>query len=86
MGQRRTAGRPPEPWGGQVCALGWAWAGWRSLTDLAVRMGDVATAVKRWTMAILQRSAAEPVRHKGRWFMNSVRPGAPQPCKPRWAV
>lgn len=81
--RHRAAGHPPEPCRGQVCALGWAWAGWRSLTDLAVRMGDVATAVKRWIMAILQRSAAEPVRHKGRWLRNSVRSGAPQPCPPR---
>lgn len=36
-----------------------------SLTDLAVRVGDVATAVKTRIMAILQRSAAEPVGPKG---------------------
>lgn len=32
-----------------------------SLTDLAVRVGEVATAVKMRIIAILQRSAAEPV-------------------------
>lgn len=30
-------------------------------TDLAVRVGDVATAANMWIMASLQRSAAEPV-------------------------
>lgn len=32
-----------------------------SLTDLAVRVGEVATALKMRIIAILQRSAAEPV-------------------------
>lgn len=36
-----------------------------SLTDLAVRVGEAATAVKTWIVAILQRSAAEPVGTRG---------------------
>lgn len=45
-----------------------------SVTDLAVRVAEVATAVKMWTMAILQRSAAEPVEHRRSCCTNHVRP------------
>lgn len=51
--------RPTPRRGGQALGAG------GSLTDLAVRVGDVATAVKTQIMAILQRSAAEPVGPKG---------------------
>lgn len=54
-----VGGRPTPRQGGQVLGTG------GSLTDLAVRVGDVATAVKIRIMAILQRSAAEPVEPKG---------------------
>lgn len=44
---------------------GLSWSRLNVPTDLAVRVGEVATAVKIRIMAILQRSAAEPVDTKG---------------------
>lgn len=67
-----VGGRPTPSQGGQV--LGPGRGAGSSLTDLAVRVGDVATAVKTWIMAILQRSAAEPVGPKG------SSSGAVRPC------
>lgn len=65
----RAAGFPPKPWERPVHA-GWARGGWHSVTDLAVRVAEVATAAKMWTMAILQRSAAEPVGHRRLCYTN----------------
>lgn len=58
-----VGGRPMPHQGGQAPGPGRGSGG--SLTDLAVRVGDVATAVKTRVMAILQRSAAEPVGPEG---------------------
>lgn len=61
---RPRGGRPHEPQEGQGHAHADTGPGSLALTDLAVRVGEEATAAKMWTMAILQRSAAEPVGTK----------------------
>lgn len=65
----RAAGFPPKP-REKPAHAGWARGGWHSVTDLAVRVAEVATAAKTWTIAILQRSAAEPVGHRRFYYPN----------------
>lgn len=65
----RAAGFPPKP-RERPAHAGWARGGRHLVTDLAVRVAEVATAAKMWTMAILQRSAAEPVGHRRFWYTN----------------
>lgn len=80
---RPQSGRPCGPWEGQAHAD--ARPGSLVLTDLAVRVGEEATAAKMWTMAILQRSAAEPVGTKpsDSWAMRDPGPSACLHCLPR---